>query len=194
MDITVKLDKKDLDALRAMIREEFLDVTTTLVAEMVTKTKSRKAAPKADKLEEQAQVEIAKAAAEPKVEITDDDLPANMQPQKGDGGKEGVFDAHGNLHDDPLGKEKQPVSPETTTQLPTFASDRPITEDDKKEFGPRIRALALAPGVLKEWIKRNTGSDDPWSIGYYRFKLMLDLFERTKTEGNEAIAKFIAGI
>jgi len=176
MDITVKLDKKDLDALRAMIREEFLDVTTTLVAEMVAKTKSRKTTPKADKLEEQAQAEIAKAATKPAVHITDADLPENMQPKPAK----------------PYGEKKD--TPEIGTQLPIPELDRPITDDDKKEFGPRVRALALAPGVLKKWIKRNTGSDDPWSIGYYRFKLMLDLFERTKTEGNEAIAKFIAGI
>ena len=188
MEITVKLDKKDLDALRAMIREEFLDVTTTLVAEMVAKTKSRKATPKADKLEEQAQTEIAKAAAEPKVEITDDDLPENMRAQV-EADPNVLVSRNDHIYTQSDGYRQVPGS-----RLPEPEQDRPITDDDKKEFGPRVRALALAPGVLKEWIKRNTGSDDPWSIGYYRFKLMLDLFEQKKIEGNEAIAKFVAGV
>ena len=189
MQITATWEPVDEERLRKIIREEIKDALAELiVANLAEAKKTKKKEPKPDKLEERAQAEIAKAAEESKVEITDDDLPSNMQAELVKDPNT-VLPVDGHLYTGQSGVTQMPGS-----KLPSPDQDRPIEQADKTELAPRIRALNLGQGVLREWVLRNTGLDDPWALGYYRFKLMLSLFEQAKSGGNEAIAKFIAGV
>ena len=205
MEITFTLDQKSLEAFKLVIREEVLAALKEHGTFPPLKKKPSAKAEKADKLEEQAQAAVAEYKELPKLEVTDDDLPENMQPKAVDElsevlrdalakGSEELHPVEGHIYTNQSGYNQSGYTQMPGSQLPVPEKDRPIEAPDKLEFGPRVRALALSPGVLKEWITRNTGLVDPWQMGYFRFKLMLGMFEQAKSGGNEAIAKFIAGV
>src|ERR1017187_7744827 len=131
MEITFTLDQKSLEAFKLVIRDE---IVAALKEHGAAK---RKPTPKADKLEEQAQAAVAEYKELPKLDVTDDDLPENMQPKAVDElsevlrdalakGSEELHPVEGHIYTNQSGYNQSGYTQMPGSQLPVPEKDRPI--------------------------------------------------------------------